>query len=242
MDIKKIAKNLLFIDIETVSAENSYNLLSDRFQKLWKHKASFLKNEKNLTIEEQYFDRAAIYAEFGKIIVIGVGFFYWDEANNLCLKTKTLVADNEKELLQEFKKLLDQRFKSKDLALCAHNGKEFDFPYLCRRMLVNEVSLPKALDFSGKKPWEVPHYDTLEMWKFGDKKQFTSLEMLATLFDIKSSKNEMSGDEVNHEYYNENNLAKIREYCLEDVVALAQIFLKLNAIDVVEEANIERID
>jgi 3'-5' exonuclease len=242
MDIKKITKNLLFLDIETVSVEQSFDLLSDRFKKLWKHKASFLKNEESLTVEEQYFDRAAIYSEFGKIIVIGVGFFYWDEAEKLCLKVKTLAAESEKELLQEFKKLLDQRFKSKDLALCAHNGKEFDYPYLCRRMIINGVQLPKALDISGKKPWEVPHYDTLEMWKFGDKKQFTSLEMLAALFDIESSKTEMSGDEVNETYYIEKNLAKIREYCLEDVVALAQIFLKLNGLEKVESANIERLE
>ena len=189
-----------------------------------------------------YFDRAAIYAEFGKVIVIGIGFFYWNEAGNLCLKTKTLAAETEKELLLKFKKLLVERFNHKDFAFCAHNGKEFDFPYICRRMLINNISLPKALDVSGKKPWEVPHYDTLELWKFGDKKQFTSLEMLAALFDIDSSKNEMSGDQVNKVYYIEKNLSKIREYCLEDVVALAQIFLRLNAQECVDNANIERIE
>ena len=242
MDIKKITKNLLFIDIETASTEPSFDLLSERFQKLWKHKASFLKNEQNLSPEELYFDRAAIYAEFGKIIVIGVGFFYWNEEGDLCLKTKTLAAETEKELLLNFKKLLEERFNRKDSAFCAHNGKEFDFPYICRRMLINGIELPKVLDVSGKKPWEVPYYDTLELWKFGDKKQFTSLEMLAALFNIESSKNEMSGDQVNKVYYNEKNLGKIREYCLEDVVALAQIFLKLNAQSCVENSNIERID
>jgi 3'-5' exonuclease len=241
MDLKKITKNLLFIDIETVSVEPKYELLSARFQKLWLHKASFLKNEKGLSFEDLYFDKAAIYAEFGKIIVIGVGFFYWNDANQLSLKVKTLAADSEKELLLIFKKLLNERFNQKDLALCAHNGKEFDFPYLCRRMLINGIALPKALEVSGKKPWEVAHYDTLELWKFGDKKQFTSLEMLATLFGIESSKNEMSGEQVNSVYYIENNLNKIREYCLEDVVALAQIFLKLNAYESVDENNIERI-
>ncbi len=173
--------------------------------------------------------------------MVGVGFFYWDDTDTLCLKAKTFIGETEKELLETLKRLLDERFKSKNLALCAHNGKEFDFPYLCRRMLVNGISLPKALDFSGKKPWEVPHYDTLEMWKFGDKKQFTSLEMLATLFGIESSKTEMGGDEVNKTYYNENNLQKIRDYCLEDVVALSQIFLKLNALESINENNIERI-
>jgi 3'-5' exonuclease len=241
MDLKKLTKNLLFIDIETVSHESSFAELTPIMQKLWERKALFLKNDEGQTVEDQYFDRAAIYAEFGKVIVIGVGFFYWNDENELSLKVKTIIGETEKQLLEAFKKLLDERFKSKDLALCAHNGKEFDFPYLCRRMLINDVALPKALNISGRKPWEVPHYDTLEMWKFGDKKQFTSLEMLATLFNIQSSKTEMSGDEVNKVYYHEKNLEKIREYCQEDVVALAQIFLKLNALPLIEMANIERI-
>jgi 3'-5' exonuclease len=241
MEIKKLVKNILFIDIETVSGEKSYEAINDRFKKLWDRKAAFLKNDANLTSAEQYFDRAAIYAEFGKIIVIGVGFFYWNEADQLCLKTKTFAGDKEKELLLAFNKLLDTNYSKKESALCAHNGKEFDYPYLCRRMLVNGIKLPKALDFSGKKPWEVPHFDTLEMWKFGDKKQFTSLEMLATLFGIESSKTTMSGDEVNSVYYHENNLEKIREYCHEDVIALAQIFLKLNGNNEVQDINIESL-
>jgi 3'-5' exonuclease len=241
MELKKLVKNILFIDIETASGEKSYSDLNPTMQKLWSRKASFLKTDPNQTIEEQYFDRAAIYAEFGKIIAIGVGFYYWDEADNLCFKTKTFAADTETEMLIAFKKLLDDRFSKKESALCAHNGKEFDFPYLCRRMLVNGIKLPKALDFSGKKPWEIPHFDTLEMWKFGDKKQFTSLEMLSELFGIESSKNNMSGDEVNNEYYNLNNLEKIRTYCLDDVIALAQVFLKLNGYPIPDEINIERL-
>lgn len=241
MEIKKLLKNLLFIDIETVSAVKTFEELSPRLKKLWIHKASFLKNDLGVSAEELYFERAAIYAEFGKIIVIGVGFFYWDEQDNLCLKTKTIVGETEFELLNSFKKLLNDRFTKKDLALCAHNGKEFDFPYLCRRMLVNGIELPKALDFSGKKPWEVPHLDTLEMWKFGDKKQYTSLEMLSALFEIESSKIEMAGNEVNTVYYIDNNLNKIREYCLEDVIALAQIFLKLKGIFLEKPINIERL-
>ncbi len=241
MELKSLIKNLLFIDIETASIVKSYDELSPRMQKLWQHKASFLKNDNDQTAQDLYFERAAIYAEFGKVIVIGVGFFYWDEHQNLCLKTKTLVGETEFELLNSFKKLLNERFAKKDLALCAHNGKEFDFPYLCRRMLVNGIELPKALNFSGKKPWEVPHFDTLEMWKFGDKKQYTSLEMLAALFEIESSKIEMAGSQVNEVFYLENNLAKIREYCNEDVIALAQIFLRLKGIFLEKPINIERL-
>ncbi len=241
MELKKLLKNLLFIDIETVSGEKSFDILSPRLQKLWERKASFLKNDHNIAANELYFERAAIYAEFGKIIVIGVGFFYWDEEEKLCFKTKTFVEKSEIELLVSFKTFLDEKFSKKELALCAHNGKEFDYPYLCRRMLVNSIKLPKALDISGKKPWEVPHYDTLEMWKFGDKKQFTSLEMLTALFGIESSKISMGGDEVNTEYYIKNNLEKIREYCMDDVIGLAQLFLKLNGYFYEEPLNIERL-
>ncbi len=240
MDSFKLTKNLLFIDIETVSGQNSYDELSPGMQKLWAHKASFLKNEEDISVDQQYFDRAGIYAEFGKIIVIGLGFFY-KQQDELLLKVKTLAGHNEKDLLLAFKDLLDNSFKNKDLQLCAHNGKEFDFPYLCRRMLVNGIKLPKILDFSGRKPWEVPHLDTLELWKFGDRKHYTSLDMLANLFGIQSSKNEMSGDEVNQVYYADGDLEKIRKYCLDDVVVLAQLYLKLHALAALEESQIERI-
>jgi predicted PolB exonuclease-like 3'-5' exonuclease len=240
MDFQKFAKNLLFIDIETVSAESDFNLLSDRMKTLWQHKASFLMNPNQLNEEEFYFDRAGIYAEFGKIVSIGLGFFHWNEEQEICLKVKSISGDDEAQILNEFKNLIEKKYKP-TLAFCAHNGKEFDYPYLCRRMLVNGVEIPKALQISGKKPWEIAHFDTLEMWKFGDKKHYISLDLLACIFDIPSSKGELSGDKVNFTYHQEKDLPKIASYCREDIIVLAQVFLKYQNMDLVKEENIERI-
>ncbi len=240
MDFQKFAKNLLFIDIETVSGESDFNLLSDRMKALWLHKASYLANPNALSDEDFYFDRAGIYAEFGKIVSIGLGFFHWNEDQEICLKVKSISGHDEATLLNEFKKLVEKKYKA-DLAFCAHNGKEFDYPYLCRRMLVNSVEIPRALQIAGKKPWEIQHLDTLEMWKFGDKKHYISLDLLACIFDIPSSKGELSGDKVNFTYHKENDLPKIASYCREDIIVLAQVFLKYQNMDLVKEENIERI-
>jgi 3'-5' exonuclease len=239
---RKLTQDILFIDIETVSGKASYSQLSERFQKLWDRKAQTLqKKDLEQSAEDLYFERAAIYSEFGKIISIGIGFTFWQN-DQLRLKVKCLSGHSEAELLQEFTDLISSKFKQKNLVLCAHNGKEFDFPYLGRRMLINGVTVPKVLQMAGKKPWEVPHIDTLELWKFGDKKSYTSLDLLAALFDIESSKVELSGDRVNATYYTENNLAKIKEYCLEDVVVLTQLFLKINGLECIAPENIERIN
>lgn len=221
-------KNILFLDIETVSCVGSYEELDDNFQALWDKKAANLQLDSTTTSSDSFFERAAIYAEFGKVIVIGLGFFVFDEAGRPTLRTKALQGHDEKALLLAFKELLDIGFPQEGLRLCAHNGKEFDFPYLCRRMVVHDIPLPPALDISGKKPWEVAHLDTMELWKFGDRKSFTSLHFLATLFGISSSKELMQGNEVNHYYYQKQALDKIADYCVQDVVVTAQIFLKMN--------------
>jgi 3'-5' exonuclease len=223
---------ILFLDIETVACVDDYSKLSERLKTQWARKASFIKKE-NQT-EADVFQRAAIYAEFGKIIVIGIGKFYEPSPGKLGLKTRSLFGDDEKKLLSEFKEVLEKADK-KNLRLCAHNGKEFDFPYISRRMLVNGVKLPSCLDNAGKKPWDIPHLDTLEMWKFGDYKHYTSLDLLAAIFNIPTSKNEMDGSLVNQVYYQEKNLAKISTYCTSDVVALAQLYLRLKGMEMIEE-------
>ncbi len=240
MDAKKLLKNILFIDIETVSAEEKYENLSDRWKDLWNYKASFLKNDTNLTASELY-ERAGIYSEFGKIICIGLGFFYWNENEKICLKTKIIAQENEAEILLEFKHILETKYKNRGVVLAAHNGKEFDYPYICRRMIVNNVPIPAALQLNGQKPWNIPHYDTMDMWKFGDKKQFTSLDLMAALFNVESSKKNMAGHQVNQVFYQEQNLEKIAEYCREDIVVLAQVFCKLQGIILPQTFDIERI-
>ena len=219
--------NILFLDIETAAQYADFEQLPERFKPLWKRKAQNLKNEAQSTEKELYAERAAIFAEFGKVICIGIGGYYYKENQELAFKTKVLAHENEQELLLEFCKILEKHKAQHSLMLCAHNGKEFDFPYLSRRMLINGIKLPEALNLAGKKPWEINHIDTMELWKFGDYKNYTSLDMLAAVFDIPSSKSDISGADVNRVYYEEQNLAKIAEYCERDVQVLAKLYLKI---------------
>lgn len=221
--------NILFLDIETVATVDRYAHLSERLKTQWARKASFFKREENQSDEDLFNQRAGIYAEFGKVVTIAVGKFYEPEPGKLGLKTRCLFGDDEKKLLNDFKTLTEKSDPT-TLKLCAHNGKEFDFPYLSRRMLVNGISLPDVLNLSGRKPWETPHLDTMEMWKFGDYKHYTSLDLLATIFNIPTSKTDMDGSKVNHVYYSEKDLNKIANYCISDVVALAQVYLKLKGL------------
>ncbi len=222
-------KNILFIDIETVSCTACYENLPEPLQLLWAKKSKMLQGRSAEPIDpaQSFFEQAAIYAEFGKIIVIAIGFLTPNAEGAYTLRIKGLRNHDEKALLESFATLLTERLPQRDLQLCAHNGKEFDFPYLCRRMLVNNICLPALLNVSGKKPWEVPFLDTMEMWKFGDRKSFTSLHLLATLFGITSSKEIMEGSEVNSYYYHEKDLDTITHYCMQDVAVLAQLFCRL---------------
>lgn len=230
-------RDVLFLDIETVACTDNYSSLDERLKVQWSRKASYFKRENAGTDEELFNLRAGIYAEFGKIVCIAVGKFADNDAGELTLRTKAYFGDDEKMLLTEFKTMVE-RLDPNCLKLCAHNGKEFDFPYLCRRMLVNSVALPATLNLSGKKSWEVQHLDTMEMWKFGDYKHYTSLDLLAAIFNVPSSKSDMDGSRVNHVYYVEKNLEKIKTYCVSDVIVMAQLFLKLKGCAVVEEKNI----
>lgn len=230
-------RDIVFLDIETVAITDDFNTLDERMKVQWSRKANFFKREEAQSDEDLYHQRAGIYAEFGKIICIAVGRFYENEAGELGLRTKSYYGDDEKAILLEFKTMIE-KFDQSTLKLCAHNGKEFDFPYICRRMLVNCISLPQVLNLSGKKSWDVPHLDTLEMWKFGDYKHYTSLDLLAAIFSIPSSKGDMDGSQVNGVYYKEKNLPKIQEYCVRDVVVLAQLFLKMKCLPLMQTQNI----
>lgn len=227
-------KDVLFLDIETVANQFDYSQLDERLKTQWSRKAAFFRRESDLTDEEVYHDRAGIYAEFGRVICIAVGKFIENETGDLILRTKVYYGDDEKTVLEEFRTMLD-KLDQRAIRLCAHNGKEFDFPYLCRRMLVNCIPLPQALNIAGKKPWEIPHIDTMELWKFGDYKNYTSLDLLAAIFHIPSSKSDIDGSQVNHLYHKENGLVRIKDYCLRDVVVLAQLFLKMKCIQLEKE-------
>lgn len=221
-------RDILFLDIETVASTNQYDALDERMKTQWARKALFFKREREQTDEEIFQERAGIYAEFGKIVCIAVGKFI-ETDGGMGLRTKAYYGDDEAELLCNFKKMIE-KLDPATLKLCAHNGKEFDYPYICRRLLVNGISLPPALNLMGKKSWEVPHLDTLDMWKFGDYKHYTSLELLASLFNIPTSKDGIDGSQVNAVYYEQNDLGRIKEYCVRDVIVLAQLFLKLKCL------------
>jgi 3'-5' exonuclease len=232
-------ENLLVIDIETVRSHQLYEDMPERLQSQWDRKSTFFRSEKEETPKELFEDKGGIYAEFGKVVSISVGFFTY-VGSELSIRVKALYNEDENILLGEFVELL-RKFDGKNLTLCGHNGKEFDFPYLCRRMLVNGIKLPLVLDTAGKKPWEVNHLDTMEMWKFGDRKNFTSLELLATLFDIPTSKDAIDGSQVSTVYYEEKDLEKIAKYCSKDVVVTAQLLLKLNQQATIKEENIHYV-
>ncbi|MEM7107428.1 MAG: 3'-5' exonuclease [Bacteroidota bacterium] len=225
-------RNILFIDIETVGITNDYAALDERLKTQWSRKAAFLKREEGVTDEELFNQRAGIYAEFGKVVTIGAGYFI-SRGEGLEFRVKALYNDDERELLESFKELI-LKINNDQLILCAHNGREFDFPYLSRRMLINGIHLPNVLDLAGKKPWEVQHLDTMDLWKFGDYKHYTSLELLASVFGIESSKTGLDGSLVNETYYQGDGLEKIAEYCVEDVIVLAKIFLRLKSIEYAE--------
>jgi DNA polymerase elongation subunit (family B) len=227
--------NILFLDIETVPGEQVFEELTEEMQELWSIKARSVlrKTEGELEydeIAEAFNERAGIFAEYGKIICVSVGFLTKNPTGgDPILRLKSFTSHTEAHLLEDFSELLNKHFNNPErFALCGHNIKEFDIPYICRRMLVNQLPLPRLLDIAGRKPWETRHLlDTLEMWKFGDSKNFTSLRLLAALFGFPSPKDDISGADVARVYWEDRDLDRIATYCEKDVVASVQLFLKL---------------
>lgn len=227
-------EHILFLDIETVPGEKSFGALTPERKKLWEEKSHYQRKEE-FTAEE-FYDRAGIWAEFGKIICISVGFFKFK--NDVRSFRITTFKGPEEKLLKDFSGLLETHFYKPHHLLCAHNGKEFDFPYIARRLIINNLSIPAKLDLFGKKPWEVPHLDTLELWKFGDYKHYTSLKLLTNVLDIPSPKEDIDGSEVRDVYYIDNDLGRIINYCERDVIAIAQVVLKMRQEELLKETEI----
>jgi len=231
-------KNILFLDIETVRGKKDFEELSETMQKMWFHKAKSIKTEEELSEKEKYLERAAIYSEFGQVVTISFGMIRW-ENGEAHLRVKSFFGEDESEVLKDFKKLLDEDLKAfPKLQLCAHNGKEFDFPYLSRRFLINQIPLPKILQTQGKKPWEVQHLDTMELWKFGDWKNFTKLELLCEVFGIPTPKGDIDGSQVGEVFWEEKDVERITRYCEKDVLAIAQLYLKYAILPIIKEENI----
>ncbi|MAO09411.1 MAG: 3'-5' exonuclease [Flavobacteriaceae bacterium] len=227
-------EHVLFLDIETVPQYPDYNNLDETAKVLWEQKTKYQRKED--FSPEEFYDRAGIWAEFGKIVCISVGYFKMKgDIRNFRV---TSFHGDEATLLKEFKTLLQTHFNKPQHILCAHNGKEFDFPYIARRMIIHGISLPFKLNLFGKKPWEVPHLDTLELWKFGDYKTFTSLKLMAHVLGIPSPKDDIDGSDVRDVYYEENDIDRIITYCEKDTITVAQIFLKLRNEALLEEDEI----
>lgn len=216
-------ENILFLDIETVPETQYFSDLDETKQGLWELKSQYQRKD-DYTAEE-FYDRAGIWAEFGKIICISVGYF--KSQGDIRTFRVTSFYGEETKILKDFKNLLITHFSQIKHLLCAHNGKEFDFPYIARRMIINKIELPYKLNLFGKKPWEVPHLDTLELWKFGDYKTYTSLKLLTNVLGIPSPKDDIDGSEVYHVYYEDKEIDRIIKYCEKDTIAVAQIFLRL---------------
>jgi 3'-5' exonuclease len=230
--------NILFLDIETVPQFPSYHDLPEDWKQLWDTKSiSLVKYHEGQTNESLY-PRAGIYAEFGKIVCISCGVLQGSGGQRK-ITIKSFSGDDEKILLQQFIDMLNKWAIGEPKYLCAHNGKEFDFPYLCRRMIVNNLPIPAMLNISGKKPWEVSHLDTLELWKFGDFKSYTSLNLLAHTLGIQTPKDDIDGSMVWEVYWKEKNLERIVTYCQKDVVTVAQILLRMNGELLIDATNIE---
>ena len=222
--IEKIKlENILFLDIETVPLEEDFNALDEEMKQLWEQKTQYQRRDE--FTPQDFYDRAGIWAEFGKIVCLSVGFF--------TIKTDvrhfrvTSYFGDEQKILKDFNNLLGNHFNGPQHLLCGHNAKEFDLPFIARRMIIHSIQIPEKLNLFGKKPWEVSHLDTLELWKFGDYKHFTSLKLLTKVLGIPSSKGDIDGSQVGHVYYVEKDIDRIVTYCEKDVIAVAQVFLRL---------------
>ena len=218
------------IDIETVPLYEFFEEMPLQMQELWDNKTQF--HRKGDKTPAQFYERAGIWSEFGKIICISVGLFH-KQNDELNFIINSYFGNNEAKILTDFSALIAKQ--PKDLILCAHNGKEFDFPYVCRRMLVNSIPIPDHLQIAGKKPWEINHIDTMELWKFGDYKNYTSLSLLAAIFNIPTPKDDIDGSMVGAVYYKDKNLKRIVSYCQKDVVTTAQILLRFKGLQVIPE-------
>lgn len=233
VDLEKV----LFLDIETVPAVQHFDALDDDWKHLWEDKSRFFREREEIELIASY-ERAGVYAEFGKIVCISVGYLRQSRGERRFRMT-SFYGDDEAQLLRDFANLINNHFSTRDHMLCGHNVKEFDLPFIARRMLVNGVQLPVPIDTAGKKPWEVNHLDTLELWKFGDYKNYTSLKLLTQLFGIPTPKDDIDGSQVARVYYEERDLDRIELYCRKDVLATAQLLLKYRGEPMIEEEAVQ---
>jgi predicted PolB exonuclease-like 3'-5' exonuclease len=238
-------QHILFLDVETVSQHPQYDLLDERGRHLWQQKIGFMARRDDHEWEEEdfaqsYTAKAAIYAEFGKVIVISAGIISHSDETGPSLRIKSFYGEDEREILEQFIQIMNKNFNDPNThILCGHNIREFDIPYLCRRMTAHHLTLPHLFNITGKKPWEVKYIaDTMELWKYGDYKNYTSLDLLAYTLGLPSPKSTMDGSMVGHAFWHEQKLEEIRQYCERDVVTVAQVYLRLHHLPILEEDQV----
>jgi uncharacterized protein YprB with RNaseH-like and TPR domain len=229
--------DILFIDIETVPVVSSYSLLEPEMQSLWDRKSNQFRSEDES--EEDAYERAGIYAEFGKIICISAGLI--KEKDPFSFRLKSFYGDDERSLLMEFTSMISKFSKNKEALLCAHNGKEFDYPYIARRLIINKLKIPEILDNAGKKPWEIKLLDTMDLWKFGDYKNYTSLDLLTSILGISTPKDDIDGSMVAAIYWNDRDIKRIVRYCEKDVLAVARVLLRFMNLPQIETDRVESV-
>lgn len=225
--------SILFLDIETVPLQSGYENLEQTDQQLFADKTQYQRRDG--ATPEEFYERAGIWAEFGKIVCISVGYFVERDSREFRMRT---FSGEEDQILADFKSLVERHFSKKHHRFCAHNGKEFDFPYIARRMVIHGIELPEKLVFFNKKPWEINHLDTMQMWKFGDHKHFTSLKLLTRVLGIPSPKGDIDGSQVRDVFYKEKDINRICRYCESDVLALAQVLLRFKNQPLLQDAEV----
>ena len=230
-------ENLLFIDVETVTAKPAFDDLDEDYQQLWTHKSKFFREESEPATS--YFNRASLYAEFSKIVCISVAYLKKYENNRFALRMKSFYGEDEAEILEQFRELVTNYYGHRKYIFCGHNIKEFDMPFICRRMIVNGLRLPYKLNQPGTKPPQIPMLDTFLVWKFGEFKNYTSLRLLLKTLDIDYPNELINGSEINKLFWNENDLEAIKEYCQKDVIGVAQLLLRFKGFDLLTPSDIQ---
>lgn len=238
---------ILFLDIETASQEPEFSRLSEQMQALWQQKGGWAARRDGVDWDPDvaariYEDKAAIYAEFGRIVVISVGYLF-QSPEGLSMRLKSFANEDEAELLRQFSALLNKHYNDPNRQfICGHNLREFDVPYICRRLVINRLPLPDMINITGKKPWETQYLlDTMTYWKFGDMKNFTSLNLLANILGIPTPKDDIDGSEVGRVFWQEKDLARIAQYCEKDVITVAQVLLRYQGLDIIPAERLHSV-
>ena len=225
-------KNIVFFDIETAGSHESLDALQEDnplLATLWSKRCEYLREKfeenKDLTDEELYLNKAALHPEFNRIVCASFGRIAGD-VDSTSMIIKSYSGDDESEILDGIDKVLT---KFNKMNLCGHNIKRFDIPVMGKRFLINGKKLPKSLMIYDSKPWELPFIDTSDIWSFGAWQEgFASLELIAASLKVPSPKDDIRGEDVHSVFWESSEHSRIAEYCAKDVKVLGDIMLKIS--------------